>query len=341
MLVSPLLDASRVPPPWLDDLARCGVAIEPAVTRRRAYVTQLRMLTRLVAARRPSVVHTHGYQADVIAGYAARRAGIPVVTTVHGFVRGDWKNRVYETLQRRTFRRFDAVMPVSRAMADELRRAGVPGERLHTVPNAFDAQAEPMSRAVARRELGLEDGPFHIGWMGRFSHEKALDVMLRALAVAPVVDARLSVLGDGRDGRRLRRLAQRLGIDQRVVWHGVRASAGRLVSAFDLVVLSSRSEGTPLVLLEAMAAGIPVIASRVGGVPDVVTDKEALLVPPDDPAALAAALATVRSDPERAATRAAAARRRLAEEFNTGRWLARIEEVYAAAAGTGSDPGRR
>jgi L-malate glycosyltransferase len=331
VLVAPILPRGMARPAWLSTLAAGGVTVEPLLAAPRGYLAQWRLLAELFRHRRPSVVHTHGYHADVLAGHAARRVGTPATATVHGFVGGDRKNRFYEALQRRALRSFDAVMAVSRAMADSLRRSGLPDERLHVVPNAFEPEDEPLTRAAARRELGLPEGGFQLGWVGRLSPEKGADVMLRALALVPDDDVRLSVLGSGAERERLELLARRLGIERRVAWHGVQLRAAQLATAFDAMVLSSRAEGTPIVLFEAMAAGTPIVATRVGGVPDVVTDAEATLVPADDPGALAAALRAIRSDPAGAAGRAAAARRRLAQEFATTRWLERIDAVYAAA----------
>ena len=111
-------------------------------------------------------------------------------------------------------------------------------------------------------------------------------------------------------------------------WHGFMANAGRLYAAFDVFVLSSRTEGTPIALLEAMSAGVPIVATSVGGVPDVVSRNEALLVPSDDPVALADAIRSVYSDPTAAATRACAAQQRLSQNFAAAPWLAAYEALY-------------
>ncbi|PYP94454.1 MAG: hypothetical protein DMD34_08540 [Gemmatimonadetes bacterium] len=131
---------------------------------------------------------------------------------------------------------------------------------------------------------------------------------------------------------RLERLAGALGLGSRVTFHGKVDDAARLFPAFDMFVLSSRTEGTPIVLFEAMAAGVPVVATAVGGVPDVVSCTEALLVPPQDPVALAQAIRTALLDPGATHARVTAARARLTREFTLARWVARYDAVYQQVA---------
>ena len=263
------------------------------------------------------MVHTHGYRTDVIDASAARRSKLPTVTTVHGFTGvGGWRGRVYEYLQRRAFRRFDAVVAVSRPLVTLLRNAGVSADRVHMIPNAY-APGEFIARDDARRSLGLGDG-FIAGWIGRLSQEKAPDVFVAAL---DLVDGAIAgaIIGSGREAPRH---------SPRVILLGQIADAARMMKAFDVLVLSSRTEGTPMVLFEAMAAKVPVVATAVGGVPDVVSDNEALLVLPERPDALARAIAAVRDDPAAARTRAAAAAKRLATEYAVGPWVDRYAAVY-------------
>ncbi|MBX6331097.1 MAG: glycosyltransferase [Gemmatimonadaceae bacterium] len=312
---------------FLDALAASGVKVTCLTMNSRAYIAEWRAIRALCLAERPDIVHTHGYRSDVIGGLAARRSGVPIVTTVHGFTGGGAKNKLYERVQRLAFRRFDAVVAVSRPLAEELERAGVPPARMHVVPNAFDCAAPRLSRAEARARLGIAAEARVIGWVGRLSDEKGADVLIDALArVDPGV--RVSIIGSGRSRAALEARAARLGVAARITWHGTVHEAGQLFAAFDLFVLSSRTEGTPMVLLEAMAAGTPIVATSVGGVPDVVGPGEARLVPPDDPRALAAAIQERWSDPRAAAERAAAAAARLAREYDIAPWLTRYEQLY-------------
>ena len=141
----------------------------------------------------------------------------------------------------------------------------------------------------------------------------------------------ISILGDGRELEAIRNLTSSLRLDGRVIFHGTVQNARDFLPAFDLLVLSSRTEGTPIVLFEAMAAGVPIVAAAVGGVPDVLRAKtDALLVAPDDPEALAAAIRSALEDRTTAMTRAREARTHLGSHFSTEPWLDRYERLYRA-----------
>ena len=139
----------------------------------------------------------------------------------------------------------------------------------------------------------------------------------------------VSIVGDGRERERLQRRSERLGVSDLLRWHGTVPHANRLMPGLDILVLSSRTEGTPVVLFEAMHSGVPIVAANVGGVPDIATPAEALLVTPDDPEALARAVRAVYEDPLSAQRRAEAARHRLATTFDKRRWLASYEALYS------------
>jgi len=319
-LVSPLLAA--------------GVEVDVLRLPGRACLRERRSIRDLCVRFRPDVVHTHGYRPDVLDAGVARSLDVPTVTTVHGSSRTRGRVRLYELVQFAMFRQFDAVVAVSRALVRSLRRFGVPGSRIHVVPNGWDGRAPACDRQVARRALGAPPDRFLIGWVGRLIPVKAADVFLRALAELGDGPWAASVIGDGNERCRLERLAAGLGLSSRVAFHGRVDDAAGLFPAFDAFVLSSRTEGTPIVLFEAMAAGVPVIATAVGGVPDVVSGAEALLVPAQDPAALAQAIRTASLDPGAAHARVTAARARL-RDFTLGRWVARYDAVYQGVVRAG------
>jgi len=301
----------------------------PIVVHARAYVRERRALRTLLERLRADIVHTHGYRSDVVDAPVARRIGIPTVTTVHGFTGGSLRNRLYETVQTRAFKRFAAVVVVSRALRERLMKAGVSHDLIHVVPNAWSERGPLLPRQEARRRLGIEDGGQVIGWVGRLSHEKGPDVFVEAMRHIDVA-VKAAVVGDGPMLAELKALADQAGLGSRIRWTGRIDEAGRLFSAFDAFVLSSRTEGTPMTLLEAMAAGIPVVATRVGGVPDAVPDGEAMLVEPEQPTMLAAAITDTLRDGDAAAARGAAARARVLREYDAAAWLDRYADIYAA-----------
>lgn len=328
--VAAVLDPDAGEHPVVTDLEANGVAVRQVRPPARGYLAERREISNVCASVRPDVVHTHGYRADVLHSGVARRRGIATVSTVHGFTRGDWKNRLYEWLQRRAYRNFHAVVPVSAPLERELAAAGVPEDHLHIIRNAWAGTAEPLSEAEARSRLNLQgEGPW-VGYVGRVGPEKGADIFIRSLA-------RLRgqwnavVIGEGRIRQDLQLQAEELGISGRVQWAGFVPEAGRYMKALDVFVLSSRTEGTPIALFEAMAAGVPVVATRVGGVPDVVSDREAVLVPPEEPDALAAAIHEVLGDPRAADHRAHGARQRLRTEFGPEAWVEQYDRVYGAA----------
>jgi glycosyltransferase involved in cell wall biosynthesis len=329
--VAVVLDVDDRADAFCGPLETAGVRVVRWQVPHRRYDVEHTQVTELCRKLGPTVVHAHGYRADVVAAHAARRAGIPVVSTAHGFTGGGLKNRLFQNIQCRSLRRADAVIAVSRPLARELARRGVPGDRIHVIPNGFRPDGARLEPAEARERLGVSPGVVHLGWVGRVTPEKGLDILLEALGHLDDLTLTVSVIGDGRSRPELERRAASSLASGRVRWHGSVPDAGSLFPAFDLFVLSSRTEGTPIVLFEAMAAGVPVVATAVGGVPDVVSGKEAVLVPSADPYALAEAIRAVLDSPDAAAARAREARTRLEEQFGVGAWVEAHMEVYRSA----------
>ncbi len=313
--------------PMLESMAAAGIEVARVVLPgSRAYLTERREVVERARTLAAEVVHTHGYRADVVDAPATHRAGFVTVCTLHGFTGGGLRNRLYERLQRRLARRLDAVIAVSDPLRDFLLEEGVAADRLHVVRNGWCSTAPLLERNAAREVLGVGDS-FVIGWVGRVSREKGPDVFVDAIRSLDMDDVEALVIGDGP----LRESLAARASGPPIRWKGVVHRADTLFAGFDAFVLSSRTEGTPLVLLEAIRAGVPVVATRVGGVPDVVGSEEAALVPPEDPAAIAAAIRELRADPESARRRAAAARRRIAEQLGPERWVEAYQRVYHSA----------
>lgn len=334
-VLAAVFDAETEAHPVLLRAAELRVEIRSVVSRPRAYLREYHQLRKTIDSVGPDVVHTHGYRADIVGGLAARRAGIPWVSTAHGFTGGNAKNLLYEWLQVRACRGADAVIAVSRPIRDRLERAGASRARILLLPNAW-APGRILPRAEARNRLAIPEGQFVVGWVGRLSREKGADVLLHALAGLPELPWQTAVVGDGRELEGLKAMALASGIGDRIRWHGTISNASALFAAFDVFVLSSRTEGTPITVLEAVAAGVPVVATSVGGVPEMFSQESLMLVPPGRPEAISAAVRDIFSDPAAARARSEAAYRELVHKFDLDAWIAAHLELY-----TGIATGRR
>ncbi len=326
------LEPEQALPAPFAGVTEAGVELAAVRVRRRAYLGEGRALSEIIRSFAPDVVHTHGYRSDLVAGAAARRARVPAVATVHGFTGGGLKNRLYQSLQRRAWRRFDAVIAVSDALARELDAALGGVTAVHTVPNAWSAPGEPLPRGEARAALGLPAAGRVIGWVGRLSGEKGADLLLEALPLVRGRDVAASFVGEGPEAGALRERARALGLEARVRWHGAVPDAWRYMKAFDVFALSSRTEGTPMVLFEAGHARVPVVAAAVGGVPDLLGTEGGWLVEPEEPRQLARALGEVLETDERGAGAARRLAERLSRRFAPDRWLAAHEAIYLGLA---------
>jgi len=280
----------------------------------------------------PNVVHAHSGTWYKTAR-ASQLAGVPVVYTEHGRHFPDpWRNRF---LDRRAARITDRVVAVSRALGDYLvAHLGVAPEKIEVVPNGIDVrQLDARLAAVGLPARG--DDRIVFGTVGRIERVKGYDVLLAALAQWPADAPRATMLiaGDGSERSTLEALARRLDLGDRVRFVGWVEEPERFYQLLDGFVLSSRSEGTSISLLEAMAAGRPPIATDVGGNGDVLGDElREWLVRPGDPAALAAKMVAMARSAELRRRLGAAARARILARYDLSRTAERYAEVYYSVA---------
>lgn len=285
---------------------------------------------------------THGYKPDILGLAAARRIGIPVVGVAHGWTSATWKVRLNEWLDKRALARCDRVIGVSEKQSERCRESGVAVDRLVTIPNGCAIGAEPRRDDVLRSEL-LARFPTRPQTLviaaGRLSPEKGFDVLIDAADQLKRSGDSCGVLIFGEGPRRadLEHRIRSRGVGDRVVLGGFREDLDRLLSQADLFVLSSHTEGLPVALLEAMGAGVAVVATAVGGVPEVVTDREhGLLAPPGDSASLAAAIEQLLTQPDQRQRLAAAGRERVVREFTHTKQAARYAAVFDDVVRIGS-----
>jgi glycosyltransferase involved in cell wall biosynthesis len=334
VLVIPMLETGASEPSIVGELRQANVPVIPVIHPPRSYRPQRRSILEICTQLAPDVLHSHGYLPDVLSASLGPKSCRARVTTVHGFTGGGWRNRLYEWMQHRSFTRLDAVVAVSRELARELASV-VPGRVIQTLPNAWTPVDELLPPESARAALGLLKNVFNIGWIGRISREKGPDILVEALPALRDITTHITFIGDGPERRTLERRVKELGLHSNVSWRGEVPRAARLLGAFDLIVNSSRTEGTPITLFEAMHAGVPIVATPVGGVPDVISSNEAILIEPEDPAALASAIRRVHDAPSDARNRAMEARDRLEKEFAAAPWIDSYGRIYEKAITNG------
>jgi glycosyltransferase involved in cell wall biosynthesis len=313
--------------PFVQEARDAGLAVEVIHSPARSFLPERRAIRALLTDTRVDVLHSHGYRSDILDLGVARSMAVPSVTTLHGFSATDRKARTYEWLQIRAARRASAIVAVSTNVAGRVLASGARPELVHVIRNAASDTSHAIPRDAARERLGLDDG-MHVGWIGRLSAEKGPDVMLDAMQYLTDLPLTLSFIGDGPDRSTLSARAEQAGVAHSVRFHGRVADAASLLNAFDVLAISSRTEGTPMVILEAMGSETPIVATSVGGIPDMLSSAEALLVPSEDSRALASAIRAALGDRDASAERAARAHARLAAEFGMQPWLARYEALY-------------
>jgi glycosyltransferase involved in cell wall biosynthesis len=296
-------------------------------------------LYRLFRRKRPAIVHLHLLKARLLGGLAARWAGVPVVVeTLHGTLLAGYYSapvtRLLAWLERWLARRIDAIVAVSPAVARELVATHVASDaRVHVIPLGLDL--EPFlagaARPTLRRTLGVPaDAPL-VGVVGRLVPIKGVDAFIDAAAQIrrSLPAAQFVIVGDGPLRPGLERRAREAGLAGQVHFLGWRRDLEELYPDLDLIMLTSLNEGTPVSIIEAMAAGRAVVATRVGGVVDVVEDGvTGVLVPPRDPGALAVAAVALLSDPERRRRMGEAASRAVFPRYSGGRLVEETDALY-------------
>ena len=325
--------------PLASDLAAAGVPVTLIGKRFKVDPLALGRLTRFLRAKRFDVVQTWIYAADTYGRVAAHRAGVPVVVTAEMAV-DLWKGRSGRAVDRFLARWTDRVVGNSRAVVDFYRDdVGIPADKLAMIPSgiADDEVAPDVDPAAVRSELGLPPGcPLAI-FVGRLAEQKGVGDLVAALDLLQHVrpDLRTLIVGDGPLRGRLEADARafRLLDDGRATFLGHRADVPRLLAASDVLVLPSRYEGMPNVVLEAMRWGKPVVATAAPGTTEVVVDEATgLLVPLRDPVALARAIRRVVADPDLARRLGEAGRARVEAEFGVDRMVDRFAALYEEVA---------
>jgi len=291
-----------------------------AAFRLRKYLTENKI----------NVLHTHNYKADVIGALAARMGGIPIVATAHGFTDMTASVSFYEKLDRLFLRMFfDRVVTVT----DKMLPALTP-RRKRVIPNGINTDffnTNIETRDAFRRKYNIREDDMLVGTIGRLSKEKDQIMFLEALEPLMRDEARLKIIivGSGPKEMELKEFVTAKGLSDRVVFTGIIKDVGPVYMALDVFVLSSLTEGVPLTVLEAMASGLPVVATKVGGIPQMIEDgRNGLLIEPRNREALREKIGQLLKDPSRRKSLGASGQAFVRENYSLESMCEAYKKVY-------------
>lgn len=313
-------------------LSRAGIPCHALAGERRSRGRRLFDLYRLFRREAVDVLHIQHIALLPLCYWPARLAGVKrIVTTEHNeiFIR---ESRTLRRRARRYCPRIDAVTAIHQELLDYLKdELQLPASKLHLIPNGVDTQRfTPGDRDCAfRRNLGVPDDAVVAACVGRLhEHKGHRDLLTAAKRVRESFDAfRLLIVGDGPLRRPLEAAVRTEGLDETVFFLGERRDIDVILRSLDMMVLSSETEGVPIVLLEAMSAGVPCIATAVGGVPELIGRTDGVLVPPKEPGTMAEAIIELCRSPVQRGAIARNARSRVLEHFGTEQMFASYEHA--------------
>ena len=323
--------------PFIDAATRLGIPVSTIPWgRRKPLIKASRALAGTLRAHGAQVLHTHGYYADMVGPLAGRLAGVKTITTLYVWIgRGlNWKRSVLQTLDGWAARWFDQISVHCEETGRQTVARGIRPERLKTLICGFEPHPvtlSPSERTTRRRAAGAADDELVLVNVARLYPEKTQDALLRSFqrihAACP--RTRLWIAGIGPLDQELRALTRALGLDEAVRFVGFVDDLPELLALCDVQLHPAAIEGVPLAVCAGMVAELPVVASAVGGIPEVVKDGvTGVLVPPSDEAAFADAAIELLRDPVRRRELGQAARRFIEQEYSLEVAVRRVEQTY-------------
>jgi L-malate glycosyltransferase len=324
-----------------DELTRCGIPVAICDESRMGVVQLFRAVTAHLRRIRPDILHSHRYKENILGAFAGRPSpGVLRVHTYHGLEErlsgwAGFKMNLYAGMNRAVGKRtVDGVVGVSSEITSIL-ASRYPSADVRCIRNGIDlAHVVPaVERSEMRAQLRIPSDTFVVGTVGRLVPIKGVEYLIDAFGrfrrQPGRAESKLLIVGDGPLRNELGRYTDGHGLSRSVEFLGMRTDIYDMMGAFDVFALSSLHEGVPMVLLEAMALGVPIVASRVGGIPEIVEDKkEAVLVPAQDAEALASAIGMIAGSSERRAELTRAARERVKSQLSIQSSATLMREMY-------------
>ena len=312
-----------------------GLAVSTVAERRRWDTRVFGQLKRVVAEINPDILETRNIKSHFLVRLLGLHKKYPWVAWNHGYTAISQLDRAYALLDRWSLPKAYRVVTVCRPFADDLVKVGVDRDKIMILHNSVRPFVAPPQEEVqrARRKLGIADDEGVILSIGRLSQEKGHADLIRAAAVLSELPGvprfRIVIVGDGPEREPLAQLAARLGIEKRITFAGFQRDTKPYYAMASVVAVPSYSEGSPNVVLEAMAAGLPIAANAVGGVPEILEENVmGLMVPPRNPGAMAKTLLRILSDEELRRRLGAAARARAESSHAPEAYRRTLVEFY-------------
>lgn len=325
--------------PFIEQLNAAGIAARMIGHANPHFPSMIADVAAELRRERADLLVCHGYKADVIGWFAARRVGLPVISVSRGWTAHTLKVRAYEALDRKMLARMDAVVCVSDGQAAKVLRSGIPRDRVHVIHNSVDParfRTHSTGERAVLETLFTSKPDVIVAAVGRLSPEKGFDQLIEAARIIVRAADRIGIvlIGDGPERRKLEARVRASDLESNVVFTGFRKDVDDLLPSADILVQSSYTEGLPNVVLEACAAGIPVVATDVGGTSEIIEDEvNGFLVPPADPAALAGRVINLARSPLLRQEMGQRGRSIVRTRFSFARQAAQYEDLFVAVAG--------
>ncbi len=291
------------------------------------------MLLQLIRNKSYDLIHTHGYIADLMGIFVSKICTIPIISTCHGFIYEGKKLYVYNTLDCYCLKYFNGIISVSEQLKSDLITKGINKAKITVIENspALKISDDNLTeiRNKLRNDIKIEPQELLIGYIGRLSSEKGILYLLESITMLDNL-FKLVVIGEGGQEEELKKMVADRGLSSRVIFTGFQKNISEWLAAIDIFVLPSLTEGTPLVLLESMAHGVPCIATAVGGVPKIIESGiDGILVTPGKPMEIRDAVNELGSNTIIKNSISLNGKLKIEQNYNIRNWAAKTEAEYA------------
>lgn len=324
---------SADPPPLIGEAKKYGIKTELINLGHRFDIRAVFKLNELLKKDRVDILHCHAYKADTVGFLASKLTKVKTVSTCHGWWPDTAKLKLYDFIDTAVLKHFDKVVAVSEKIYNDMAARGIKASKLEVILNGIDIERFSSARAgdEEKKALGISVGFPVIGSIGRLSREKGIRYLIEAAPkiITKVPEARFLIVGEGDEKSPLMEYADRGALKGKVIFAGYREDVDKIYPLLDVFVMPSLTEGIPLSLLEAMASAKPIVATRVGGIPSVITDKRSgLLVDPQDSDALSESVLSLLADRRLAEIVGGNAREAVKEKFSIEATVKKYQEAY-------------